>query len=290
MLAKKIALASLASALLLAGCGSDDAAEDTPTTSSNNAGSGDAATCTGDALPLKNEGVLTVATGEVVYEPWMVDDDPTNGEGYEAAVVYAIAEELGVEVEWKRTSFDAAIQPGEKDYDFNIQQYSITEERKEVVDFSDGYYNVKQAIIGAADGPLAGATTIAEIKDLKLGAMEGTTSYDYLDEYVDPTQPIAVYKDNADVKSAFDAGQVDGVVFDLPTAYYVTAVEIEGSAIVGVLPEEDGGDELGMVFEKGSELVDCVNRALATLKSNGTLAELEERWLNQGGDIPVLEK
>lgn len=297
MLAKKIALASLASALLLTGCGSDeetskDTAQSTTTEAGDTAGTDapTASVCADTELALKNDGVLTVATGEPVFEPWMVDDDPSNKKGYESAVVYAVADQLGLDVEWTRTDFDAAIQPGEKDYDFNIQQYSITDERKEVVDFSDGYYTVKQAVIGLADGAIAEAATVEDLKDLKLGAMIGTTSLDYLEQYVQPNSEVAVYDDNVAVKAAFDAGQVDGVVFDLPTAYYVTAAEIEGTSIVGVLPEEGEGDELGMVFEKGSELTDCVNQALAALEADGTLAALEEEWLNQGGDIPTLTK
>jgi len=291
---RRPAYAALAASALfitvLAGCGSDsdDNASDSTTTTKAAAGGG--ANC--ETLPLKEAGALTVATGEPAFEPWMVDDDPTNGEGYEAAVVYAVAKELGIEadaVTWTRTGFDEAVAPGEKDYDFNVQQYSITAERDEVVDFSDAYYEVEQAIVAAEGNDIANATSIADLKGARLGAAIGTTSLDYIENVIAPDTQAQVYDDNAAAKAAFDAGQVDGIVFDLPTAYFITAVEIEGSSIVGVLPQGDDAEELGFLFEDGSPLVPCVNEALATLTEDGTLETLQETWLNQGGDIPTLE-
>jgi polar amino acid transport system substrate-binding protein len=273
---------------VLAGCGSDsEGASDTDTTETTEAAaSGESC----ETLPLKEDGVLTVATGEPAFEPWVVDDDPTNGEGYESAVVYAVAEELGIdEVTWTRTGFDEAVAPGEKDYDFNVQQYSITDERDEVVDFSDAYYNVEQAIVAAEDNEIASAASLADLKGARLGAAIGTTSLDYIEDVIQPDTDALVFDDNAAAKAAFDAGQVDGIVFDLPTAYYITAVEIEGSSIVGVLPQEGFNEELGFLFEDASPLVPCVNEALATLTEDGTLEALQEEWLNQGGDIPTLE-
>ena len=230
---------------------------------------------------------MTVATGEPAFLPWVADDNPESREGFEAALVYALAEEMGVEtVSWVRTGFDDAIAPGPKDYDFNIQQFSITSDRAEVVDFSDGYYQVEQAIIGAADSAAASATSISDLKELKLGAAIATTSLDYLEEVVQPLTDAAVFDDNVAAKSAFDAGQIDGIVFDLPTAYYITAVEIPEASILGVLPRGATPEELGMLFEKGSPLVSCVNDALATLHDNGTIEGLEDEWLNSGGSIP----
>ncbi len=269
-------------ALVAAACGDSAETVDAGTESQ------DAATSC-DTLPLKTDGVLTVATGDFVFPPWMEDDDPANGKGFESALVYALAAELGLDrVEWVRTGFDAAISPGEKDYDFNIQQYSITAARDEVVDFSDGYYVVEQAVIGASDSPIASATTLGDLADTRLGAAIGTTSLDYVETVIEPTSQAAVFDDNVAAKSAFDAGQVDGIVFDLPTAYYITAVEIEGSQILGVLPRVgDAPEELGMLFEDGSPLVPCVNAALAALESAGTVAALEDEWLTQGGAIPT---
>ncbi len=270
-------------ALVAAACGSDDDSAET-------ASDGDAADC--DTLPTKTDGVLTVATAEPVFPPWMEDDDPTNEQGFESALVYALAGELGLDsasVEWVRTGFDEAIAPGEKDYDFNIQQYSIRADRDEVVDFSDGYYQVEQAIIGRPDSPAASASSLSDLAELRLGAAIGTTSLDYIETVIEPSTEAAVYDDNAAAKAAFDAGQVDGIVFDLPTAYFITAVEITDASIIGVLPREsDSPEELGMLFEDGSPLVPCVNEALASLRSGGTIDSLEDDFLNQGGSIPTL--
>ncbi len=273
-------------ALLASACGSD-----TDSDADTDGASGDSESASCDDLPTKVDGVLTVATGEPVFPPWMEDDDPSNGEGFESAMVYAMADQLGVEtVEWVRTTFDEAISAAEKDYDFNIQQYSITAERDEVVDFADGYYQVEQAIIGSTDSPAASAGSLDDLKGLRLGAATGTTSLAYIDDVIGPDEPALVYDDNAAAKAAFDAGQVDGLVFDLPTAYFVTAVEIPEASIIGVLPRTGQPEELGMLFEEGSPLVSCVNGALAELRSNGTVEELEDTWLNQGGSIPTLSE
>lgn len=286
---RRISLASslvIAGALVLGACGSD---KETVTTPGGATASAD--DCKSDKLALKSAGKLTVATGEPAFSPWVENDKPESGEGFEAAVVAAIAKDLGVaEVTWVRTTFDQAIAPGAKDYDFNIQQYSITDERKAVVDFSDPYYTVQQAIVAPAGSSLTGAKTLADLKDKKLGAAKGTTSLDYIDATIKPSTKAAAYDDNAGVKSAFEAKQIDGAVFDLPTAYFVTAVEIKGSSIVGILPTEGTPESLGMVFEKGSKLTSCVNLALANLTKSGELAKIQTQWLASGGSIPTLTK
>lgn len=277
---KKLVSLAMATALLAASCGSD--AETTETSG--------VAECDMANLPLHAEGVLTVATGEEVFPPWMTFGDPAAGEGFESELVFALADELGVgrdNVVWVGTGFDEAILAGEKNYDFNIQQYSITTERDAVVDFSDGYYEVEQAIIAVDGSPIVGATSIAELKDAQIGAAIGTTSLAYAEEVIAPNSSVAVYDDNAAAKSAFDAGQLDGMVLDVPTAYYVTAVEIDTASIIGLLPRSGDADELGMLFEEGSPLVGCVNTALAALKAAGTVAELEETYLQAGGSIPI---
>lgn len=304
--------------LLLSACASDDSTDDVSSTSIEadlDSSAGDDAGAAGDeastddgqvddgggeaggpltdecAAALTTAGTLTVATGDVVFEPWMVDDDPTNGEGFESALVYAVADELGLDVEWTRTGFDEAIAPGDKDYDFNVQQYSITPERDEAVDFSTGYYQVEQALIGAADGDIASATSLGDLAGYRLGAAIGTTSLDYVDQQIAPDEDAQVYDDNAASKAAFDAGQVDGIVYDLPTAYAITAVEIPEASIIGVLPRvEDEPEELGLLFEEGSPLVPCVDEALAALRDAGTIEALEDEWLTQGGDIPTLDE
>lgn len=267
----------LALGLIAAACGDGDSADD------------DAAASGCDPLPTKVDGVLTVATGEPVFQPWIYDDNPESEQGFEAGLVYALAEEMGLgEVTWVRTEFDAAITTGEKDYDFNIQQYSITPEREEVVDFSDGYYEVEQAIIGLTDSPVASASSLADLVDSQLGAAIGTTSLDYIENVIEPSSTPLAFDDNPAAKSAFDAGQVDGIVFDLPTAYFITAAEITDASIIGVLPRSGEPEELGMLFEDGSALTACVNEALAALKADGTVEALEDEFLNQGGSIPSL--
>lgn len=275
----------VAIALIVAACGTSEDSADGPGACEL----GDIST-----LDLKTPDTLTVATGEPVFPPWMIDDDPSNGQGFESAVVYAVAGELGFEpdqVEWVRTGFTEAIVAGEKDYDFNVQQYTITEERDQVVDFSDGYYALRQAIVGYEDSAAVGATSVSDLQELRIGAQIGTTSLDYVENVIEPSEPAAVYDTNADAKAALDADQVDALVFDLPTAYFVTAVEIEGSVILGQL--EDVGDqpeELGFLFEEGSTLVPCVNEALSNLRDDGTLADIEQEWLAQGGDIPTISR
>lgn len=285
---------ALAVLLIAAGCGSDDDSDsvaDTTTTAPTTTAAPDNCASV-ETLPLQNTGKLTVATGEPAFPPYVIDDDPTNQMGFESAVVYAVAEELGfapADVEWVRTQFDAAIAPTPKDYDFNIQQYTITAERDEVVDFSEGYYSNEQALIALDGSSVIGATSVADLQSARLGVQIGTTSLDYIEDIIQPDTEASVYNSTADAKAAFDAGQIDAMVVDLPTAYFITAVEIDNSSIVGVLPRTGGvEDELGMLFEEGSGLVECVNRALQALKSNGELEAIEEEWLNQGGDIPTL--
>jgi len=298
---RSLAALLLAFGLLAAACGddSDDGGDDVEA-GGDGTETTEGGTCP-DPLPLKEEGVLTVATGEPAFPPWVEgpeaaetgEGDPYSGEGFESALVYAVAEQLGIDegsVEWVRTGFDEAIAAGETDYDFNIQQYGITPQRDEVVDFSDGYYTVEQAIVGADDGEIADATSLEDLQGFQLGAAVGTTSLDYIEQVIQPDSEALVFDDNAAAKAAFDAGQVDGIVFDLPTAYYITAVEIPGSSIVGVLPVVGDAEELGMLFEDGSPLVPCVNEALAALEEDGTLAALEEEWLQAGGDIPTISE
>jgi polar amino acid transport system substrate-binding protein len=288
---RKLALSiAVTSSLLLAACGGGSSSSDTT------AASGDAAQSAKDCAAGKTleEGVLTVGTGDPAYSPWVIDDKPESKEGFEAAVAYAVAAELGIEdanVKWVRTTFDEAIQPGAKNFDFNLQQYSITEERKQTVTFSDGYYTTNQAIVGLNDSAAKGATTLDAIKKLKLGAQAGTTSLTYITEVIKPDQEPFVYDDNAGAKAALEAKQIDAALFDLPTALYVSAVEIEGSSVLGQFPAQEGvvADEFGLVFDKDNALATCVNTALATLKENGTLASITSQWLSTSTNIPVIE-
>ena len=245
------------------------------------------------ACPTISEGKLTIATGTPAFEPWVVGDKPESGEGFEAAVAYAVASELGYTNEnivWVRTGFDEAVQPGAKNFDFNLQQYSITDERKATVSFSDPYYSTNQAVVGFEDSPVASATKLSELKDLKFGAQSGTTSLDFILNVIKPTSEPFIYDDNAGAKAALEAKQIDAIVVDLPTAFYISAVEIEGSKVIGQFPLSDAvaADNFGLLFDKDNKLVDCVNTALATIKDSGALAEIEKTWLADKTNAPVI--
>lgn len=260
--------------LLLSGCasGSDDAqSEDTG---------------------YVTDGKLTVATGEPAYYPWVIDDAPESGEGFEAAVAYAVAEQLGFDeddVVWVRSSFDASIAPGPKDFDINLQQFSITDERKEAVDFSSPYYETTQTVITTGDSDAADASSIADLQGLIVGAQSGTTSFTAAEEIIAPTGGVNAFNTNEDAKAALESGQIDALVVDLPTAFYMTGAELDDGVIVGQLPETSGdGDAFGIVLPKDSALTADVTDAVDALREDGTLDELAAEWL--GGDTaPVLD-
>ena len=171
-----------------------------------------------------------------------------------------------------------------------MQQISYTPERAEAVDFSESYYDVNQAVVATEDSPIAGATTIAELKDAVLGAPIGTTSLRVIEEVVQPNVEPAVYDDLAGAIQDLKAGAIDGVVVDLPSAFYITAVQLRNGVIVGQFPRTGGEQEyFAMAFEKGSPLVECVNLALRALKEDGTLAAIEQEWLADKADAPVLQ-
>jgi polar amino acid transport system substrate-binding protein len=237
-------------------------------------------------------GKLTIGADEPVYEPWFVDDKPENGQGYESAVAYAVAQKLGYaqsDVTWTRVTFNNAIQPGPKAYDFDIDEFSITDERKKAVDFSSPYYDVTQAVIALKTSKIAGATSIADLRNAKLGAQVGTTSYQSITEVVKPSQQPAVYNSNDDAIKALQNGQIDGLVLDLPTAFYVTSAQIDGAKIVGQLPQPSGQPEqFGLVLDKGSALTSCVSQAVDALRTDGTLSQLNDKWLAQVANAPEL--
>ena len=255
-------------------------------------GGGAAVECTPDGLPTLTEGVLTIGTDSPAYPPWFIDNDPSNGQGFESAVAYAVAEELGFsedQVEWITVTFNNAIAPGPKDFDFDINQFSITEERRNAVDFSSPYYDVRQAVITVETSPIAGATTLAELADARLGAQVGTTSYQAITDLIQPNVEPSVFNTNDDARQALENGTIDGLVVDLPTAFYMTSAELTNGIIVGQLPPLDGQQEqFGLVLDLNSPLTDCVSQAVDALRENGTLAELEERWLGQTAGAPEL--
>ena len=281
----------LAFAMIAAACSDDaDSVDPGPTAAPES--------CEVAELNLVTPGTLTVATGEPAFPPWVCTpdgdcfDQPESGIGFESALVYAIATELGFaesNVVWTRIGFNEAIAPGEKPWDFNIQQYSITEDRKEVVDFSSPYYVTTQSLVAYPDSPYASATSVDDLKDAILGAQIGTTSLDFIEDVIKPNTEPNVYDENVDLEAAMNAGQIDALVVDLPTAYFVTAAQVEGSVIAGRFEAEAAApDEYGMLFAKGNSLVPCVNTALEALRENGQLEEITNEYLNQGGDIPTI--
>ena len=244
------------------------------------------------SLPTVTAGKLTIGTGNPAYEPWVVGDKPESGEGYEAAVAYAVAAELGFkasDVVWVRTTFDEAIAPGVKNFDFNLQQYSITDERKASVDFSSPYYETAQTVITVKGSKAASAKSLADLKSLNIGAATGTTSFDAIEKVIKPSNPAQAFNSNDDAKAALAAGQIDALVVDLPTAFYLTAVELDGGLIIGQLAGATAGDKFGLVLDKGSKLTAKVSAAVDKLKANGTLQKLQDKWLAGYAGAPVLK-
>ena len=281
-------------ALAAAGCGSDDETTTAPVAGTETAA---ADACATDQLPLVSAGQLTIGTDNPGFPPWFQDAegapwDPTTEptkEGYEAAVAYAVAEEMGFtddEVQWTVVPFNNVFKPGPKDFDFDINQVSYSSKRDEAVDFSDSYYDVEQAVVALKDSEFAGAQSLADLKGAKLGAQVGTTSYDAILNVIQPEEDPAVFDRNIDAITALKNGQIDGLVVDFPTSLYVTAVQVPKATVVGRLPA--GEEYFGLVFEDGNPLRDCVNEALAALQEDGTIQQLQDEWINASAP-PVLE-
>ena len=276
--------------LLALGCAPQASSTATDSSPSTNVSQTPAACAQGKTL---HSGVLTIATDSPAYDPWFAHNDPTNGKGFESATAYAVAKQLGFgpsSVTWVKEPFNKSYAPGQKDFDFDINQISITPARAKVVSFSDGYYTAAQALIALKGSSAANATTLASLKGLKLGAQTGTTSLTAIRNDIQPsTQPL-VFDDTNVAKQALLNHQVDGIVADLPTAFYITAVQIPSATIVGQFEQQSGTPEqFGMLFSKGNPLVDCVNQALSNLKSDGTLDAIQQKWLSQTVNVPVLK-
>jgi len=300
---RKFLLGVLVLATLAAACApEDEEPQATDTATATDTASPAADECAPENLPVFEPGQLTISTSNPVFPPWFVgkvegsdwkNPSPEAGKGFEGAFAYALAEELGFsedEVVWVEESFNKTYAPGEKDYDFSIQEISITPKRAEAVDFSVGYYDVNQALITLEDSPVADATSIEELKGAKLGAQIGTTGLTFIEEAIQPDEQAQVFDDTSAAKAALENGQIDGIVVDLYTALYISAVEIPGSRVVAQFENIPGleGEEFGLTFEKGNPLVDCVNQAIETLKSDGTLDAIEQEWLSESIDAPVL--
>ena len=243
-------------------------------------------------LQTVTAGKLTVGTGQPAYAPWVLDDKPESGKGFEAAVAYAVADKLGfkkTDVVWVRTTFDEGIAPGPKSFDFNLQQYSISDERKKNIDFSSPYYATTQTVVTIAGSKAAKAASIADLQSMLIGAQTGTTSYDSILSTIKPTQQPLAFNTNDDAVAALKNGQVDAIVLDLPTALYEAGVDLTGGKIIGQLPTAKKGDEFGLVLDKGSKLTASVTAAVDALRADGTLAKLESTWLTTSAGAPVLK-
>jgi polar amino acid transport system substrate-binding protein len=288
---------------LAAGCGGDEPeADEGASPATTGAAVEQPDPCAKEELTLVNAGRLTIGTDNPAFPPWFEGgtpagseweiNDPATGEGFESAVAYAVAEQLGFsedEVDWMVVPFNLSFRPGPKDFDFDINQISYAEERDGAVDFSDSYYDVNQAVVTLGSSDFADAASVADLQGAKLGAPVGTTSYDYIVENLQPGEDPAVYDTLNDAVSGLKNRQVDGIVVDLPTAFFITAVQVPNGTIVGQFPSIGGQEYFGMVFEEGNPLRDCVNEALTTLREDGTLDSIQQEWLADKTDAPVLE-
>jgi len=289
-------------AAVAAGCGGDDDDGDSAagtTTSAETTGDED---CAKDQLDLTSAGKLTIGTDNPAFPPWFDGgspkgskweiNDPSKGQGFEGAVAYAVAKKMGFaknEVAWVVVPFDQSFKPGPKSFDFDINQISIKPERAKNVDFSEPYYDVNQALVALKGSTLANAKTMAAVKDAKLGAQIGTTSLTYIQDEIEPSKDPSVYNTNNDVISALKAKQIDGIVVDLPTAFYVTAVQVPTGTIVGQFPDAGKQEQFGLVLAKDSPLTACVDKAVTALRDDGTLDEIQQKWLADKANAPVLE-
>ena len=247
--------------------------------------------CVVQKLPLKKPGRLTVATDQPAYAPWFSENNPNNGEGYESALVYAVAEELGfaeTEVDWVVSSFNASIASGEKSFDIGVNQITITEPRRENVDFSSPYYTGEQAVVALEGSKLIGISSIAELRGAKLGAQADSTSLATINDQIQPQVPAAALDTGEASVEALEQGTIDGLVADLPTAVEMASGEVDGGLVIGRIPPAERAEQFGMILDRGSKLTPCISQSIESLENDGTLAELESRWLELP-DVPGLK-
>jgi polar amino acid transport system substrate-binding protein len=295
-----MAVVLMAVAMFVAACGGS-----TASVSPSASASADTS-CAPESLALKTAGVLTLSTDNPAYSPWFqggnegaevwigdYNNDPVNGEGYEGAVAYALAAKLGFtadKVTWIVTAFDQSFAPGDKAFDLFMNQVSIKADRAEAVDFSQGYYDVAQGIVTVEGSKIAGATSIADLKGAKLGTQIGTTSYDAILNVIAPDLEPAVFNTMDEAVAALQAGQIDGVVADVPTTFYMRDAQLDGGVIIGQLNGTgDGAEQFGVVLQKDSPLTACVNTAIDALKADGTLDALLLEWIGGSGSAPIIE-
>jgi polar amino acid transport system substrate-binding protein len=288
------AITLMAASVGLAGCASSTSSSSSASSSASAQGStsAGAASCTfaGVQNELYAKGVLTVATDQPAYPPWFENNKPSNGQGYESAVAYAVAAQLGFkpsQVKWVYEPFDSSYAPGPKKFDFDINEISYTAARAQVVTFSDSYYDVQQSLVALKTSPIVTKHTPAELKTYVYGDQVGTTSLAFINSEIQPTQTPKVFETLNDVKQALQTKQIAALVTDTPTAQYISSSEIPGSVMVAQFPST--GEHYGLLFAKGNPLVGCVNKALATLKSNGTLAQITAKYLQIYTSVPTIQ-
>ncbi|HEX2388551.1 MAG TPA: ABC transporter substrate-binding protein [Solirubrobacterales bacterium] len=289
MLKPLLLLCLIGAAVAIAACGDSDSSDSTAADSSTSSTS--LADCTPDTLDTLKSGTLTIGTDKPAFPPYFEDNDPTNGKGFESATAYAIADQLGFssdQVEWTVVPFNSSYAPGPKDFDFDINQISITPKRAEQVDFSSPYYTADQAVVALKGSDAAAATSLADLQDAQFGVQIGTTSLDAVNEVIQPSSDPQVFDTSNDVVSALKQDQVDAVVVDTPTALYLTAVQVPDGTIVGEFPAP-GGDEWGALLAKDSPLTDCVSAAVDELRSSGELDKIQEQWINSAGGVSKLQ-
>jgi polar amino acid transport system substrate-binding protein len=242
------------------------------------------------ATDFFQEGTLTVGTDmDFMFPPWILKRDPTSGKGFESAIAYEVASRMGFsdsDVNWVSVPFNRSYAPGPKEFDFDINNISVTEERDQAVDFSDSYYDLTQALMVLKGSPIEHATTMDEIKDSVFGAQIGTTSLTFINTVIQPSKDPKVFDSTSDAKAALRNGTVDGLVLDLPTAYFEAYINTPNGALVGQFPS--AGEYLGLLFEEGSPLVDCANLALSEMTADGTLKQLQDKWLADYLAVPVI--
>jgi polar amino acid transport system substrate-binding protein len=287
----RVLLAAVVAMLVLAACGDDDSGSSSSTTNPATTQASAANACTKQTLKTQTPGTLTIATDKPAFPPYFEDDDPTNGKGFESAVAYAIARKLGfakTDVKWTTVPFNSSYAPGPKKFDFDVNQISITPARSKRVDFSTPYFTAPQALVALKSSDAAKAASLADLKNAKLGVQIGTTSLDAVQQVVKPSAQPKVFNDSNDVVTALKQKQVDAVVVDLPTAFFLTAAQVQSAKIVGQF-SAPGGDRWGALLQKGSPLTKCVSTAIDDLREGGQLQALEQRWMGAAAGAPVLK-
>jgi polar amino acid transport system substrate-binding protein len=262
------------------------AEEDSRTAAGGGGGGSQEERCDVSNPPLFEDGVLTVATDRPAFPPWF-EGSPKNYSGFEGEIANEIAERMNLDIEWVVEPFNKSYAPGAKDYDFDINEITITPEREQAVDFSDGYFENNQGVLALKDSPIADARSVADLKDAQLGAQVGTTGLNFIETVIQPNVQPKIFDTTNDSKAALESGQIDALVTDVVTTVYLRDFEIDNSVVVGQYPKSE---QFGMLFEEGNPLVDCINQVLDEMKSDGTLENLEQEWLQQYLRVPTLEE